>query len=138
MSVVFKAQAWAIQISDGWVIDGNEEAVAFFPQNVDDEALLVSAYYKDSEIVMDEMRNAIQSAAHDGSSFSEIRLGDFVGCYKSYSCRDDSGQTEWRVWCLYCHNVHLYITYNCTLELLGVRDEAIDQMLRTLSFVDSQ
>jgi hypothetical protein len=132
MPDVFKAQSWALKVPDSWVVDDSTEEVAFVPQRVDHAALIVSAYYKDSPITMDEMRDSIQSAAHDGNSFTEVRLGDFTGYHTSYTRRDESGEAAWRVWCVFCRDVHLYITYNCSLRRRGKDDATVDDMLRTV------
>ena len=124
-----------MKVPDLWVVDDGEGPVAFMPPGVDDAALTVSAYYKDSDITMDEMRDAIQSAAHPGNSFSEVRLGDFVGYYTAYTRRDDEGEAAWRAWCVFCRGVHLYITYNCSLRRRGKDDATIDDMLRTVMCV---
>jgi hypothetical protein len=132
MSDVFKTQSWALKLPDSWVAEDSEQSVAFVPQGVEDAALIVSAFYKDSDITMDEMRDAIQGAAHDGTSFREVRLGDFTGYHTFYTRRDEEGEAAWRVWCVFCRDVHLYITYNCSLRRRGKDDATVDDMLRTV------
>lgn len=132
MSDVFKSQSWALKVPDSWFVEDSEEVIAFVPEGVDDAALIVSAFYKNSDITMDEMRDAIQSAAHAGTSITEVRLGDFTGYHTSYTRRDESEEAVWRVWCVFCRNVHLYITYNCSLRRRGKDDATVDDMLRTV------
>jgi predicted Zn-dependent protease len=135
MSDVFRSQSWAMKVPDSWTVDDSEEAVAFVPRGVDDAALIVSAFYKDSDITMEEMRDFIQSAAHDGILFSGVRLGDFTGYRTSYARRDEEGETAWRAWCVFCRDVFLYITYNCSLRRRGKDDAMVDDMLRTVTCI---
>jgi len=135
MPDIFRAQSWAIKVPDSWVVDDSEDAIAFTPDGVDDAALIVSAYCKRSKITMEEMRDAIQSAVHGGNVFSEVRLGDFAGYHTAYTRHDEEGEVAWRVWCVFCDDVHLYITFNCSLRLRGKDDSIVDDMLRTVMFM---
>lgn len=132
MSDVFKTQSWALNVPDAWTVNDSEGSVAFVLDGVDEAALIISAFYKDSDITMAEMRNAIQRAAHDGASFTEVRLGDYAGYHTSYTRGDDDGEAAWRVWCVFCRDVHLYITYNRSLRRRGKDDATVDNMLRTV------
>ncbi len=131
MSDVFKTESWALKVPDGWTIDDSEQAVAFVPHDGEDAALFVSAYFKDSEITMEDMRGSMQTVADDGAPFCEVQIGDFAGYYTSHTRRSDEGEAAWRVWCVFCRDVHLYITYNCSLPRRGKDDSTVDEMLRT-------
>lgn len=132
MANVFQTQSWAIKVPNSWGVDDSEEAIAFAPENTKDVALVISAYYKDSNIAPGEMREAIQSAAHDGSVFCEVQMGDYTGFHTSYARLENDGEFFWRIWCVCCRNVHLCITYNCPIKRKGKDDESVNDMLKTL------
>ncbi len=121
-----------MKVPDSWEVDDSEEAIAFLPDGVDDAALVVSSFSKDEAITMNDMHEAIQSAAPDGSSFTKVQLGDFAGYYTLYTEVDEEGEAAWRVWCVFRRDVHLYITYDCPLARRGKDDGAVNDMLKSL------
>lgn len=132
MPTIFKTKSWVLKVPDAWTVDESDDAVALVPQGVEEAALIVSAFYKNSAITMAEMLDAIQSNAPAGTTFSEVRLGDFTGYYTANTRREEENETAWRVWCVCCHDVHLYITYNCSLRRRGQDDATVDDMLKTV------
>ena len=136
MSVVFKTPLWSIEVPDCWFIDNSENVVALFRQDEDDWALVVSAFVMSSDVTMEMMRDSIQSVAHEESVSTEVSLGDFKGYHTNYTKCDEEGETAWRVWCLFCGDLHLYITYNCSMQRRGKNDAVVDEMLSSLTAID--
>jgi hypothetical protein len=46
---------------------------------------------------MEEIRDAIQRVADDGTSFSEVRLGGFTDYQTCYTRRDEESEAAWRM-----------------------------------------
>ncbi len=133
MSDVFKTNSWAIKVPDAWVVDDNEEAIAFTPAEEEAAALIVSAFSKhDGAITMDDMQEALRSPEHESAECEPVVLGDYSGCYAHFERHSPDGLSVWRVWALFCRSLHLYVTYNCAPQVRGRHDRTVEEMLRTL------
>jgi hypothetical protein len=133
MANVFQTEVWAIKVPDSWAVDESESSIAFAPRDDDSAALIASAFFKeDGEITMEEMRQAIESDAHHGSTATEVRIGDFTGYSGAYETNDENGPTAWRVWCVFNRDLHMYFSFNSPVSTKGQYDSVLDDMLRTV------
>ena len=110
MADIFKTQNWALKVPDSWTVDDSESAVVFVPGEDEEAALIVSAFFKSSDITPQDMRKAIEGGARGANNFEEAQIGEFKGYYATYISEDEDGKTAWRVWCVACGDMHLYVS----------------------------
>jgi hypothetical protein len=133
MADVFKSKSWAIKVPESWTVDDSERAVVLRSQNDISATLAIAAFVKhDGTITMEDMRRAIQSGSNEPRRFSEVRIGDFAGCYSTFDRREEAGDSAWRMWCVFSNDVHLHITFNVAWERKAKHDAIVDEMLRTI------
>jgi hypothetical protein len=128
-----RSMAWTIKVVNGWKCHDHVTGISVVQADADnDPALTISSYFKNDPITFSEMRDAIESAANEGAMFTKVRIGDFQGYYTNFTRHEEDGEIAWRVWCVFCKDVHLHLTYNCQFKRRGKNDAVIDEMLRTL------
>ena len=91
--------------------------------------LQISAAKKDGEVVDADLREFAAEDLESGAKTWDIQLGEFVG----FSFHFGDGELYWQHWYVGCGSVAVFVTYNCDLEARGTEDDAVDEMLRSLT-----
>jgi len=138
MAELLETDSWSLEVPDAWTFDEDDETVVFTPPDDRDSALIVSVFYKETEITKPELEEFTRYESTADASLVETRLGEFSGYYSVYTKRDEEGEFAWRVWCVCCRDVLLYITYNCIPSRVGKDDAVVDATLKTLKFIPGE
>lgn len=69
----------------------------------------------------------------DDSNIKHVAYGNFPASLLEMNASEDNEVVHWRVWHL-IHNTHvLLVTYNCSVDDIGLEDEKVDTILRDVS-----
>jgi hypothetical protein len=122
---------WHMNAADWHHVPGSDNTT-FTPCDVD-AALTISAAYKTrAPISEEENAEMAQRGAPTHIERSQITCGEFTGLTAEYEDHSDDGSFFVRVWWLYSDHVHIYATYNCSLEYAQLHRDIVDGMMSTL------
>ena len=113
---------------DGWrAWHDNECATLTGHQEIG--ALQISAAFKETEVLDDDLRDFASEHIGAGEKGRMIQAGDFVGLEIAFA--EDTN--FWRHWYLRNGKQMLFVTYNCSRESRGLEDGVVDAALASLS-----
>ena len=128
MSNRFGRPTWSLLAPDDWMTQHDEECATLAdPEGIG--ALQLSAAFKDTKVDDADLRDLASEHLDAGAIPAATTLGDFVGFEIAY-CTDESA---WRTWYLRNDQQALFVTYNCTIDNRGLHDQAVDEILQSLS-----
>ena len=124
----FGRETWSLGIADGWHgrHDPDCATIVAVPEV---GALQISAFFNDSAVTDADLREFAAEHLEAGAISRKVTLGDFVGFTIAFGTKDEF----WREWYLRNGGQMLFVTYNCDADQRGIEDEAVDEMLATLS-----
>ncbi|MCK5943910.1 MAG: hypothetical protein KAI24_18140 [Planctomycetes bacterium] len=127
MATRFGTQSWDLAVPDGWEASHGEDCATLVgPTEVG--ALQISAAFKDSEVLDDDLRDFASEHLDAGATPHACSAGDFTGFEICFS----DGETFWRQWFLRHARQMLFVTYNCSVAERGVEDGLVEEILASL------
>lgn len=123
----FATESWSLLVPEGWSAQHDADGVSLFGEP-GCGALQVSAAFKNDAVTDAELLDFAKERSKD-SAPTPTSVGELTGFELS---RVEDG-TYWREWYLRSGNIALFVTYNCDSEDRGREDEAIGEILDSLS-----
>lgn len=123
----FGTNTWTLQVPTGWRAWHDEECSTLVGPG-DVGALQVSAAFKDTEVVDQDLRDFAAEHLEAGAHAEAAEAGDYAGFEIAFS----DGESCWRQWFLRRGKQVLFVTYNCAVDDRGVEDDAVQQALASL------
>ena len=127
MGTRFGTQSWNLAVSDGWEASHGEDC-ATLVGSAEVGALQISAAFKESEVLDDDLRDFASEHLNAGATPLACRAGDFAG----FEIRFSDSEEFWRQWFLRHARQMLFVTYNCALAEQGVEDGPVEEVLASL------
>ncbi|KAB7624305.1 hypothetical protein [Alkalilimnicola sp. S0819] len=119
---------WKIDLPAHWEVEEDEDSTIIYEED-GVGALQISGLVAEQDVTDGDLREFAAEHLAAGARAEAVELGEFSGFTFSYTEDDE----HWREWYLRTGPVALFVTYNCDLEDRGVEDEAMEQVLGTLS-----
>jgi hypothetical protein len=123
----FGRETWSIDLPAGWRA-WHDDACATIVGSLEVGALQVSAAFKDSEVLRQDLLEFAADHIAARARPAEVVAGDFMGIAISF----EHDGAFWHHWYLRNGAQELFITYNCAAENRGVEDAAVQEVLKTL------
>lgn len=127
MPTPFATNTWSLVLPDGWSAQQDDDCVTL-SADAPLGALQLSAYFKDTEVTDDDLREFASEASDAWAAAQPCEAGDFRGLEVTF----DDATTCWRQWFLRHEHQMLFATYNCAREHRGREDERVRTMLQSL------
>ena len=127
MASRFGRDTWTLQVPSGWRAWHDEECATLVGPS-DLGALQVSAAFKDSEVLDQDLRDFASDHLAAGAHPEAAEAGDYVGFQIAFS----DGERYWRQWFLRRGTQALFVTYNCAVDQRGAEDDALREALASL------
>lgn len=124
----FSSTWWSVQVPETWVVEQDEECVAF-TASPEIGVLQLSAARNENGLATDEdLLEFAEEHISSGAKLTSVNIGKLSGFYLQYS----DGEFHCREWWLRSGNTVVFVTYTADLELSGQEDPVVDQILTTL------
>lgn len=127
MAPKFGTDTWTLEVPEGWRAWHDEECATLVGPG-DLGALQVSAAFKGSEVLDEDLRDFASDHLAAGARAKAAEAGDYAGFEIAFS----DGESFWRQWFLRRGRQALFVTYNCAVDQRGAEDDAVRQALATL------
>tara|TARA_R110001599_G_scaffold353463_1_gene592968 strand:+ start:10846 stop:11247 length:402 start_codon:yes stop_codon:yes gene_type:complete len=130
---VLETEWWTMALPPEWWADSEEDSILVGDRD-DVGCIEISTLHKEQgEFDLAEAAEIARSESALALEWSKVNLGDFEGVVSQF-VEEGAAIREWYV---IRRGMLLFITYSCDEDNRGMDDAAVDELLDTLTLVDT-